>query len=240
MHRAALTVPRETPYFGGMQSRRDAVLNLASLLHHAPGSESEVEAEGLLDEQGVCRYTRGFYDRLPAARAACLKVFALSPEALACVSQRFQLCPFTLSQHLVPWSTVVIGDYNYYYHPMIRLSHFAGGGAWLLLVDEAHNLPARARDMYSGRLSTTDLDHFARQQLSHDAEGKRLLGKFKKRLLQWAGEQAPVTTQLPPRLLALTNELAERLQLPAERRAEVLFEDLELWSSPPEGSTLSR
>ncbi len=182
------------------------------------------EAEGLLDEQGVCRYTRGFYDRLPAARAACLKVFALSPEALACVSQRFQLCPFALSQHLVPWSTVVIGDYNYYYHPMIRLSHFAGGGAWLLLVDEAHNLPARARDMYSGRLSTTDLDHFARQQLSHDAEGKRLLGKFKKRLLQWAGEQAPVTTQLPPRLSALTNELAERLQLPAERRAEVLFE----------------
>jgi len=32
-----------------MQSRRDAVLNLASLLHHAPGSESEVEAEGLLE-----------------------------------------------------------------------------------------------------------------------------------------------------------------------------------------------
>lgn len=35
-------------YFTGMQSRRDATLNLASLLHHAPGSESEVEAEGLL------------------------------------------------------------------------------------------------------------------------------------------------------------------------------------------------
>src|SRR5690606_2216636 len=32
-----------------MQSRRDATLNLASLLHHAPGSELEVEAEGLLE-----------------------------------------------------------------------------------------------------------------------------------------------------------------------------------------------
>lgn len=35
-------------YFGGMQSRRDATLNLASLLHHAPGSDLEVEAQGLL------------------------------------------------------------------------------------------------------------------------------------------------------------------------------------------------
>lgn len=39
----------ENRYFTRMQSRRDAILNLASLLHHAPGSESEVEAEGLLD-----------------------------------------------------------------------------------------------------------------------------------------------------------------------------------------------
>lgn len=50
-HRLALTCGRADLYFSGMQSRRDATLNLASLLHHAPGSELEVEAEGLLEPE---------------------------------------------------------------------------------------------------------------------------------------------------------------------------------------------
>ena len=49
MHQPALTRAEGNPYLSGMQSRRDAILNLASLLHTAPGSESEVEAEGLLE-----------------------------------------------------------------------------------------------------------------------------------------------------------------------------------------------
>lgn len=105
-------------------------------------------------ESGMCARTLGFYDRLPAARLAALNVKHLTPDVIQQLAEQFQLCPFAFSIHLVPWFTLVIADINYFFDPLVRLGCFQESGAQrVLLIDEAHNLASRARDMYSGELN---------------------------------------------------------------------------------------
>ena len=104
-----------------------------------------------------CPLARGFYDRLPGARAAALApgVGALTRETLAAVAAEHAVCPYYLAQELSRWSDVVVGDYNYWFDTSAQLFALAVGNDWraALLVDEAHNLIERARGMYSAELS---------------------------------------------------------------------------------------
>ena len=80
-----------------------------------------------------------------------------------------EVCPFELGLDLSAWCDVVIGDYNYLFDPVVRLHRFFdSAGDWLFLIDEAHNLPDRARAMYSAQFSKSSL-----------TEAKRTLGKGK-------------------------------------------------------------
>ena len=103
-----------------------------------------------------CPLARGFYDRLPHARAGAL---ALSQPwdaaALQTVAQQHQVCPYYLAQELVRWSDVVVADYHYYYDSSAMLYALAQAQQWKVgvLVDEAHNLLERARRMYTAELS---------------------------------------------------------------------------------------
>lgn len=77
-----------------------------------------------------------------------------------------------LGLDLSEWCDVVIGDYNYLFDPVVHLKRFFdSSGDWLFLVDEAHNLPDRARAMYSARFCKSSL-----------TEAKRALGKGKSAL----------------------------------------------------------
>lgn len=103
-----------------------------------------------------CPLARGFYDRLPAARAAAL---AIPPPwdaaAVRALALAHQLCPYYLSQELALWSDVVVADYHYYYGSAALLYALAQDRQWKagVLVDEAHNLVERARRMYTAELS---------------------------------------------------------------------------------------
>ncbi len=103
-----------------------------------------------------CPLARGFYDRLPAARAEALALSqAWDAPALQGVALRHQVCPYYLAQELVRWSDVVVADYHYYYDSSAMLHAFAQAQQWKVgvLVDEAHNLLERARRMYTAELS---------------------------------------------------------------------------------------
>ena len=66
----------------------------------------------------------------------------------------------------------MIGDYNYLFDPVVHLKRFFDtSGDWLFLIDEAHNLPDRARAMYSARFCKSSL-----------TDAKRTLGKGKSAL----------------------------------------------------------
>ena len=107
-----------------------------------------------------CPLAKGFYDRLPAARAAVLDVHAVWDSArLREVALAHEVCPYYLTQEMARWSDVVIGDYNYFYdgaamlHALTQANHWKVG----VLVDEAHNLLDRARSMYTAELSPLSL-----------------------------------------------------------------------------------
>ena len=106
------------------------------------------------DEAGRCPMTLGFFDRLPEARDELLSIGIVDADLLDEVALRYQLCPFELALQMLPWVHVVIADYNYVFDPLVRLPHYSESRLdSVLLVDEAHNLVDRSREMFSGHLS---------------------------------------------------------------------------------------
>ncbi|WP_433704500.1 ATP-dependent DNA helicase [Paraburkholderia sacchari] len=107
-----------------------------------------------------CPLARGFYDRLPAARAAALARVRLERATLREVAREHEVCPYYLGQELARWSDVIVGDYNYYFDVSAMLFMLDAHNQWRtsVLVDEAHNLPERARAMYSAELVQTRVD----------------------------------------------------------------------------------
>ena len=105
-----------------------------------------------------CPLAKGFYDRLPAARADALAGPAMDRAAIRDAALRHQVCPYYLGQELARWSDVVVGDYNYYFDGSAMLYAMAMQQDWkvAVLVDEAHNMVERARRMYTAELSQED------------------------------------------------------------------------------------
>ncbi len=74
-------------------------------------------------------------------------------------AEQFDVCPFELSLDLTDWTDAAICDYNYVFDPQAKLKRFFSEGkkgSYLYLVDEAHNLVDRAREMYSAQLCKED------------------------------------------------------------------------------------
>lgn len=111
-----------------------------------------------------CPLARGFYDRLPDARAAALQVASLDKAALREVALAHDVCPYYLGQEMARWSDVIVGDYNYYFDTSAMLYALAEANRWRVsvLVDEAHNLVERARGMYSATLDQAVFDAMRR------------------------------------------------------------------------------
>ena len=103
----------------------------------------------------VCAYAKGHFDRLPAALEDAFVRDNLDREAIETVAQVHGVCPFELSLELSRWADCIIGDYNYAFDPRVYLKRFFDeeNGAYAFLVDEAHNLVDRSREMFSARLS---------------------------------------------------------------------------------------
>jgi len=102
-----------------------------------------------------CPLASGFYDRLPAARRAATQRLTLGQTDLRDVALAHNICPYYLGHEMVRWADVVVGDYNYYFDRSAMLYALAQEGNWRVsvLVDEAHNLYARACSMYSETLT---------------------------------------------------------------------------------------
>ena len=103
---------------------------------------------------GSCPLAKGFYDKLERARGAAAELETLTRETLRKVALEHEVCPYYLSQEMVRWADVVVGDYNYYFDSAALLHGMTRASEWrvAVLVDEAHNLVDRARAMYSADL----------------------------------------------------------------------------------------
>jgi len=106
-----------------------------------------------------CPYARGYYDKLPGAMPEALGRGALTRQDMEDLGRSFELCPYELARDLLPWVDVIIGDIHYMYSlgSLLGSATDAAGERWSVLVDEAHNLPDRARGMYSAQLAKARL-----------------------------------------------------------------------------------
>jgi DNA excision repair protein ERCC-2 len=101
-----------------------------------------------------CPRARGHYDRMKSARIAAFGQDALTRDTVTRLAEEFEVCPFEFSLDMALWVDTIIGDYNYAFDPRVYLRRFFGeeNGAYTFLVDEAHNLVDRSREMFSAAL----------------------------------------------------------------------------------------
>ena len=102
----------------------------------------------------TCEYARGFYDRVDAALAHAYDTDQWKREFIEQAARQFQICPFEFSLELSELADCIICDYNYVFDPQAHLRRFFTRlrETYLFLVDEAHNLVDRSREMYSAEM----------------------------------------------------------------------------------------
>ena len=103
-----------------------------------------------------CPYADGHYDRVNAAVLEALHTIdEFDKESIQAIAEKHQVCPFELSLDIATWADLVICDYNYAFDPTASLKRFFQDRKrnFVLLVDEAHNLVDRAREMFSATIS---------------------------------------------------------------------------------------
>ncbi|MDR3669442.1 MAG: ATP-dependent DNA helicase [Holophaga sp.] len=128
----------------------------------------------------VCPRANLYYDRLreSGALASLAALGCASSADLAAEADRNLLCPFELALDAAPQADVVIGDYNYVFSPNATLARLFGApedsARRIVLVDEAHNLPARAAEWFSPALELPWLEQLRkRRQLPPDPALRR-------------------------------------------------------------------
>jgi DNA excision repair protein ERCC-2 len=116
--------------------------------------EAACEYPGRPCEAQSCPLARDFYDRLPAARALAIDTLHLDRDSVRRAALSHHVCPYYLTQELIRWCDVIVGDYHYFFDTSAILHALTRENQWRvgLLVDEAHNLLVRGRDMYSASL----------------------------------------------------------------------------------------
>lgn len=109
---------------------------------------------GCEKKRGVKSKEREAIEALLAADKA-----AITEEDIVNAAETYGICPHELALDYSHYADLVIGDYNYLFDSGAYLRrYFDEGGEYLFLIDEAHNLPDRAREMYSGELTGETLD----------------------------------------------------------------------------------
>lgn len=106
-----------------------------------------------------CERAKGHFNRINVALYALLTSECESNrENLLLYAEKYQVCPYELSFEAATWADCIICDYNYVFNPHVnRKSLIAGNSRQnIYLIDEAHNLLDRARDMYSADISKSD------------------------------------------------------------------------------------
>ena len=109
---------------------------------------------------GACPRAAGHFDRVNKALYDLLtQSDHFDRETLERTAELHQVCPFELSLDLSEWCDAVICDYNYLFDPVASLKRYFSEEKtnFTFLIDEAHNLPERGREMYTAELCKSDV-----------------------------------------------------------------------------------
>ncbi|MFV0528152.1 MAG: ATP-dependent DNA helicase [Lachnospiraceae bacterium] len=140
----------------------------------------------------ACPYARGHFDRINEAVFELLNAHdIIDARQITEYARTHQVCPFELSLDTASWVDAVICDYHYAFDPNVHLRRFFGEGVsgdYVFLIDEAHNLVDRAREMYSATLCKEHVMQAGRVVKTHHKKLTRLLEKLNKAMLAYKRE----------------------------------------------------
>ena len=170
-----------------------------------------------------CPYAKGHYDRInDAVYELWTTEQSFDRETLLRHAQKWQVCPFEMSLDLAIWMDGVICDYNYVFDPNVCLKRFFGenvSGNYLFLIDEAHNLVDRGREMYSASICLNDVIETRKFVKPYSQKLWKKLGKVKKQMEElrqncgeWKVEENAGV--LPISLLSVQGEMDQLLEEP--------------------------
>ena len=136
----------------------------------------------------VCEYARGHFDRVNEAVYDIITNEAvINRDTILQYSVKHKVCPYEMSLDVSYWCDGIICDYNYVFDPDASLKRYFGDGGkgnYVFLVDEAHNLVDRAREMYSAMLVKEDFLACKRVVKDMDKRLTSYLEKCNKYLLE--------------------------------------------------------
>ena len=135
-----------------------------------------------------CPYAKGHYDRINDAIYDLLTHRDnFNREVIEDYAKKHKVCPFEMSLDMSLFADAIIGDYNYLFDPHVYLKRFFQEGVrgdYLFLIDEAHNLVDRGREMYSALLRKEDFLALKRIIKEYDGKMYRQLEKCNRELLE--------------------------------------------------------
>ncbi|MCI8274279.1 MAG: ATP-dependent DNA helicase [Lachnospiraceae bacterium] len=173
----------------------------------------------------ACPYAKGHFDRVNEAVFDYIhREEQAGRESILRWCRKYQVCPHEFSLDLSDWLDVVICDYNYVFDPNVQLKRYFGEGAegeYLFLVDEAHNLVERAREMYSAVLYKEDFLRARALVKPYSKKLARRLSSCNKMLLEMKREsdKAMVREAVDAFALALAGAYGEMERFLEEFRA---------------------
>lgn len=136
----------------------------------------------------ACPYAKGHYDRVnDAVYDLITNADELTRETLEAQAKKFRVCPFEMTLDVSTWVDAVICDYNYVFDPNAHLKRFFSDGVkgeYLFLIDEAHNLVERGREMYSTQLYKEDILSMKRLVRQDDPKLAKRLEECNKQFLE--------------------------------------------------------
>ncbi len=126
---------------------------------HITAKEKVCLCKEIYCDTSICPYAVNYYDNYSKAMNELSSTQSIDFNVLMATGEVYGVCPFELGLDLSLFCDIIICDYNYIFDPKVSLERFVKQEAYnfAILIDEAHNLPDRACEMYSAEMSYKEL-----------------------------------------------------------------------------------
>jgi DNA excision repair protein ERCC-2 len=109
----------------------------------------------VLCHEDFCPYARDYPEKMERSKILDRLRrghFHFDPDIVFAEAKKEKVCPFEAQLELAGRADAIVADYNYVFEPGVALRRLEPEDEPVLLVDEAHNLPDRARKIFSPEL----------------------------------------------------------------------------------------
>ena len=202
---------------------RDSTLVGKEKICLAPGSRCNPDS---------CPYAEGYYTKIKEVlKEICSNTNRFDEKTVLSYAEKYRICPFELQLDLSLFADIIICDYNYLLDPMVYLERYFEEGVDtstdVFLLDEAHNLVDRCKDMYSASLDANEVLE-AKKSLKGDGwkKTRKSLKAFYDFLLTLPFEDDPVEIECPKDELIAHIDAFKRNKATEDKKHDKLPEEL--------------